>query len=119
MTLNCRPGDLAMIVRSSVPENVGAIVRVLYRFEHQALDAAVWYWAVESFGGRLLGHTVHRKWPWSKWEIGAPEPTDRMSARDANLRPLRDTDEPDEMLRIAGVPKPSVLAPKPQREFSR
>jgi hypothetical protein len=35
MTPNCRPGDLAVVVRATIPENIGRIVRVVSSYPGQ------------------------------------------------------------------------------------
>jgi len=55
--MNCKPGDLAYIVRSRISENIGAIVEVLsfYRCE----DRDCWY--VKTF--RPMKGTVRKSHP--------------------------------------------------------
>jgi hypothetical protein len=45
MTLNCKPGDLAYVVRSVIPENIGIVVEVLRactEYDCYANDPAWW-----------------------------------------------------------------------------
>ena len=81
--MNCRIGDLAICVRSQVPERLGTIVKVV----GPAADGAPGWWTVECDlpCPSLLG-----------WR-----------ARDDFLRPIRDPgdDATDEMLLIAGNPQ--------------
>jgi hypothetical protein len=85
--MNCKPGDLAIIVRARYKRNLGAIVRVIDCAETKWLDGKIgpgW-----SFDGPVLigtfGFVVNR-------------------IEDENLRPLRDSDGQDETLAWAGLP---------------
>ncbi|MBQ1761924.1 MAG: hypothetical protein IIZ92_03370 [Aquincola sp.] len=93
MALNCKQGDLAVVVRSSEGVNLGKIVRCIK--QHPT------YRTLTDFCGDFYeGHI---------WLIDPPLPgaggfiTD--AAPDAWLRPIRDNDGTDEMLRIAGLPR--------------
>lgn len=82
--MNCKQGDLAIIVRArNCPESLGAIVRCV-RFCPHPLDGS------------------------PGWEIEPPFKTFRC-ARDSALRPLRDRPGEDEMLRIAGKPRKETV----------
>lgn len=90
--MNCKPGDLAIRVRAGfcklIP--VGAVVQVLEcygsGFSRSSGSAAQNIWSVEYQGQhRDINGCLH----------GVP---------DSDLRPLRDNDGEDEMLRIAGLP---------------
>jgi hypothetical protein len=83
MKLNCRPGDLAVIVRSTAG-NEGKIVRCL-----QLVMAAGPF----GFGPRWITDPPVL----SSWNRPVPP-------LDACLRHLRDSDGEDEMLRLAGRP---------------
>lgn len=87
--MNCKPGDLAVLVRSRVwPESVGKIVRcVRFDPDRNGLPA----WRVDKPVGK------------TKLFEGRNRPGDWIY--DANLRPIRDNDEEDEMLRIVGKPQ--------------
>lgn len=105
--MNCKPGDLAVIVGTVlVPQNNGKIVRVVRRavpgevvsfcgIKVHLRDDRTDSWWIESEGsdlGFLLAndHIVQcRERP-----LG-----------DKYLRPIRDSDDEDEMLRIAGKPR--------------
>lgn len=99
MSLNCKPGDLAIIVRSSY-DNTGKIVHVKRMLGLQpvwggykwciGLSASSPCWLAEAVGSPINGA---RGDPWQE----APVP-------DIALRPLRDNPGEDEMLRIAGLP---------------
>lgn len=93
--MNCKPGDLAIFVKSSAG-NVGAIVEVIRPLGYSPVfDGATWSdgrfcWLVRSIGAPLksrLGPVY----------VESPAPDDY-------LRPIRDTDGEDEMLRIVGKP---------------
>lgn len=85
--MNCKAGDLAIIVRSFAG-NEGSIVR------------CVEYVGVRSF--KIVGDQP-------TWKIDRKIKTmsGYMSdlACDEFLKPIRDSDDEDEMLRIAGLPK--------------
>lgn len=81
--MNCKPGDLAVIVRAiSEWQHVGKIVRVLRLVELEGENC----WRTEPELRTADGRY------WIGW-------------RDRNLRPIRDSDGEDEMLRIAGKPQ--------------
>lgn len=106
MKLNCKPGDLAVIVVSpETPENVGKIVRCIRRItEAEPVDGMTWTastsntwtWLVETEGSRLL------------WGIYGQVP--RRAYADHCLRPIRDQPGADETLRWADVPREGVPA---------
>lgn len=84
MKLNCKPGDLAIVVKS-MAGNEGKIVRVL---KFRGID--VWH-----HGNDL-------------WETDTTAPGTIAKSnlfRDEWLRPLRDSKEPDETLTWAGKPQ--------------
>jgi len=91
--MNCKQGDLAIIVRSEAG-NEGKIVRCI-RF----LGDRLWI----SKDGSIKSSPT--------WEINALLPSwngdvdPRKLLQDEVLRPLRDNDGEDEMLRIAGKPQ--------------
>ncbi len=84
MKLNCRQGDLAVVVRSQVGHQ-GKVVRV----------------------GRFVGCDAGMDGN-DRWEIDRVLPglfgTPAKTYRDSGLRPLRDSDGEDEMLRLVGLP---------------
>lgn len=55
--MNCKPGDLAFIVRSDFPENLGCIVRVLSAFgefdNYTDKNVSRFTWTVETEGRPL------------------------------------------------------------------
>ena len=106
--MNCKPGDLAVVVRSTLG-NLGKIVRVIgpslsnsVAFGETFVDPATgitWRrdmhdfdWDVESAGLPLAIRFSRGNW----------ETTFRRPVHDSALRPLRDNEDEDEMLRIAG-----------------
>lgn len=82
--MNCKPGDLAVIVKSSAG-NEGAIVKIV------------------EFVGKVQGWGGY-----DRWRIDRKLKGDRGNltdtARDWNLRPIRDNDGEDETLQWAPVP---------------
>lgn len=87
--MNCKPGDIAVIVRSAAG-NEGAIVTCI-----ELIPRPVWF--MDSMPGPT--------WRVDKVLRGVIFPTDVVA--DCQLRPLRDSDGEDEVLRIAG--RPSVF----------
>lgn len=85
MKLNCRPGDLAVIVRSTAG-NEGTIVHCV------RLEPQPWWAIIEG----------------PRWLIESPVPDTYgmpiRSVADFALRPLRDSDGEDEVLRLVGSP---------------
>lgn len=108
--MNCKPGDLAVIVRSTLG-NLGKIVRVIgpsfcngLKFGETTVDPATgitwrrgvlgFYWDVVAQGSPLVcerGNSLRHE-------------SYKRPFKDADLRPLRDNEDEDEMLRIAGKP---------------
>ncbi len=89
--MNCKPGDLAVFVRSSAG-NEGKIVRVVRLHKRQATIGP----------GNVLR-------PGIVWLIEPKMPAWDGSlsagAHDSNLRPIRDNDGEDETLQWAGKPE--------------
>lgn len=102
--MNCKPGDLAVIVRATYAENLGRIVHVVEPWP---------------FRGYPIGYTMHfrgRKWriacdadwviePVGRPLIGAHAGHSWSAAPDFCLRPIRDQDGEDEILRLVGKPE--------------
>lgn len=91
--MNCKPGDIAIIVRSEAG-NVGRIVEVGEWCEalmHPCLLNVESGWEVR---GNLLARNG----------LGDVMPVNFGVVPDARLRPLRDNEGEDEILRIAGKP---------------
>ncbi len=77
--MNCKPGDLAVIIRAEPGDGwLGRIVTVLHLYEGPSLSPA--------------------------WVCDQVPPGFR-AIKDSALRPIRDNDGEDEMLRIAGKPR--------------
>lgn len=107
--LNCKQGDLAIVVKSTMG-NEGKIVRCLKLLEGGD--------AVEtSIGGKVIfsDKDVNVGVSWIVDNFVAAASTELFglvsikAAPDIALRPIRDTDGQDEMLRIAGLPKNKEL----------
>lgn len=86
--MNCKPGDLAVIVNAQVLSNIGKILTVT-RYERNVLMKD---------GSRMDG-----------WRFEGPYLPGLFGGRaniveDDALRPIRDNDGEDEILRIAGYP---------------
>ena len=89
--MNCKPGDLAIIVKSHAG-NEGKIVRCIKYIGKQ-------YWELPN-GQITLSHTWETDSLTKGYEGGlSPRIQDEL------LRPIRDNDGEDEMLRIAGLPQ--------------
>jgi hypothetical protein len=110
MKLNCRPGDLAVVVRTHTPQNLGRVVSVVSTLGWKAAgtsfigpdgdlkvtDRAGFYWWVE---GRVIGR---------KGEVTFEDNAGH--AADEQLKPLRDPgdDATDETLEWIPVPTREV-----------
>lgn len=101
MQLNCKPGDLAVIIRDlDAPENIGRLVTVIRSF----LDGSEWYpspvidtrfsWEVKPVR-KLIG--------WGRGGVLVDD-SSNCSFPDADLRPIRDEPGVDESLLWAPVP---------------
>jgi hypothetical protein len=109
--MNCKPGDLAVIVASPwAPENVGKIVAVLRPYREREVVAGVCWnvvsagqsWVVESTGSDLA------------WGVPGRTKAGRSRQRvyaDVCLRPIRDPgdDARDETLDWLPVPAEDVI----------
>lgn len=107
--MNCKPGDLAVVVRSVVPANIGRFVTVV--------RAVGWLQAEESV--RIEGRTFRASAPGFYWwleadspllESGLLRPKTSGLAADDQLRPIRDPghDARDETLDWLPVPQKEV-----------
>jgi hypothetical protein len=92
--MNCKPGDLAIFVRSYCG-NEGRIVRVLRLATDVDRKTIPWE---EGRCCWVIDQTV-------SWGGGGLVFARAALALDDCLRPIRDTDGEDEMLRIAGRPE--------------
>lgn len=101
--LNCRAGDLAVVVKSQIG-NEGKIVRCLRLLE--AGDILKSEEGVNVIYSK--GHVVGKAWitdvPISFSRTKSAGWVKVNLAIDEALRPIRDTDGEDEMLRIVGLP---------------
>lgn len=100
--MRVKQGDLAVIVHSRCPSNIGTVVRVLDRYAHPAFPD-VPFWSCQSQGSPVTA----RVWAYAD---GRPvemwrQPARRFDCPDAWLRPLRDEDGVDETLLVAGRPR--------------
>lgn len=103
--MNCKPGDLAVVVRS-IAGNEGLVLTCL-RLATESEMRDGYYW--RGLAPMWVTDRVSRN------NIGGSDAL----MPDALLRPIRDQPGEDETLTWAEVPKPAVLAPKPQREYAR
>lgn len=86
--MNCKPGDLAVFVRCSFPENVGKLVRIVDKLRCDPEE-----WRVVALG-RLMTNAGF-----------LTTPGQVVWADDPDLRPIRPGEGEDEMLLIAGKPE--------------
>lgn len=86
--MNCKPGDIAMIV-GGIPENHGRLVLVLHRNDHGIQE-----WVCEALSRIMTRDTKTGPLYWAN-------PGKLGCISDSNLRPIRDPgdDAQDEMLR--------------------
>jgi len=91
--MNCKPGDLAVVVRSRFKSNIGKLCRVIC-----FSDSQHWDWKVEAISP--LQHATK-----SMAEVGIVWPGQITQAHDFCLRPIRDNDGEDETLAWAGKPQ--------------
>lgn len=85
--MNCKQGDLAIVVRSSSGLNLGKIVRCLERFD-----------------GPWIGNEYFPGWRIDATLIDKRGRTQNVIADEA-LRPIRDNEERDETIAWAGKPE--------------
>lgn len=84
--MNCKQGDLAVLIRSEFPERIGKITRCIKYINAEGVDT----WQVDPPVGEdrfRRGSIVVGTW-----------------GRDSFLRPLRNDPGEDEILRIVGKP---------------
>jgi hypothetical protein len=93
MRLNCKQGDFAVIVRS-VARNEGKIVRCLHLHNSETHDAD---------GKYLYDRVGGPRWV-IEGDVRSREGYRLFTLADAALRPLRDSDGEDEVLRLVGKP---------------
>lgn len=90
--MRCKVGDLAVVVRAAVPENLGALVEVIEKgFKCD--------WRIQSLRPlrRSISLFTRRITPHMPYEI--------LECYDNQLRPIRDSEGEDETIRIAGLPR--------------
>ena len=99
--MNCKQGDLAVIVRSQLG-NAGRVMTCLCIATPEELFA--------TFGNTMTRHgsiwRVDVPLQWKAWfhgQIEVPYMADEV------MRPLRDSEGEDEMLRIAGLPQSALV----------
>jgi hypothetical protein len=99
--MNCKPGDLAVVVGASVtPEMIGCIVKVVrLAVKGEYLKEARFTgespaWVCESDSGIPIRTSQRRFFR-----------TTQRAINDSNLRPIRDNDKEDETLSWAGKPQ--------------
>ena len=104
--MNCKPGDLAVIVRDPEDENIGITVAVLKRGRQDWIDDGRFHWIVKSRQPMLTRlYDGHLEAPDLAWCRVAHVPH-------ADLLPIRDPgeDATDEMLLLVGRPNERVPA---------
>jgi hypothetical protein len=95
--MNVKPGDIAMVKAPYVEPGRGAIVEVVRRAGEREWLSGREYRRRE---GYCVGWVVRGWVRNADGNLRGPE----LAISDVCLRPLRDSDEEDEMLRIAGKP---------------
>lgn len=102
MKLNCRPGDLAVVIAGRV-ENIGAMVRVVRLYDTgETVSGVLWLgeghigWVVEALGRDLVAYMDDDTVPF-KFRTAV--------IADKSLRPIRGAEGEDEILRLAGKPE--------------
>ena len=92
--MNCKPGDLAVIVKSSYG-NAGKVVRCIRLHDSKERD--------------LDGARFVQPCEWPRWVIDRPvtaaDGSPLFTVADFRLRPIRDNDGEDETLAWAGKPE--------------
>jgi hypothetical protein len=84
--MNCKQGDLAIIVRGvGMEKYIGMVVQ-------------------------CIEPVVHPRWGWPGWYIGRPLSDGSNCVADAALKPINPGDEPDETLSWTQVPGERVPA---------
>lgn len=94
--MNCKPGDLAVVIRASLAENIGRLCRVQKRcadIDGQAI------WLVD-FGKPIRCARIRDR----AYVPGSEELRAQTGCPDSWLRPIRDNDGEDQTLQWAGLP---------------
>jgi hypothetical protein len=98
--MNCKKGDLAIVIRPGFrANNVGRVVECVTFFpayQGQGMDVPLDSWGVR---GRLVLPYTDEQHEWCR-----ARGFDAV-INDGRLRPIRDSDGEDEMLRITGRPR--------------
>lgn len=106
MALRCKQGDLAVVVRAVLPENLGKFVTCV-RFISEA--------SVRGPSGRMI--TYRDAWeiePSSPFALGPGQgPCRTWVAPDSALRPIRDGEGADETIAWAGWPADLLTRKEP------
>lgn len=99
--MNCKQGDLAVVVRAVNRKNIGKLCRCL-----------------KLIHGKLFIDPDGVARPYDTWETDAKfhcwDGSNTRYVQDEKLKPIRDSDGEDEMLRITG--KPSKISYKEKAE---
>lgn len=95
MNLRCKQGDIAIIVKSDYPENLGKIV---------TCEEYVGTPSVHNYVGRTWA-TPHQYWKIDQSILVSSDLIYLPYIQDSQLRPLRDSEGQDETLMWKPVPK--------------
>jgi hypothetical protein len=98
--MNCKPGDLAVVVDDNEPENVGLLVEVQDRIDSEWEDEPFPHWLVVSRGRPMLNRLYDDGVP-----LGEFEYSQEGYVADKDLRPIRPGDISDEEVRDLYAPK--------------
>lgn len=102
---NCKPGDLAILIRDECPENLGAIVEVLAPWVDDGRGLTGVQWRCRTVGRPLKGMR------WADTVIGPirvgfqfTKPGDTVAAPDDCLRPITGLPDADDVSRELDKP---------------
>lgn len=93
--MNCKPGDLAIVVNCEFHENIGRLVQVLWGASMSGRHEGKPGWLIQSEGRPLRCHL----------NAGGTGLREQTRALDENLRPIRPSEGDDETLALAGKPE--------------
>jgi hypothetical protein len=104
--MNCKPGDLAVIIRDRITENIGLLVEVQDDLDSHWQDDPCPHWLVVSRGKPLLSRLYDDGAPIGEFEYAMDA-----YVPDADLRPIRDPgdDAQDETLDWLPVPSKETV----------
>lgn len=88
--MNVKVGDLAIIIKSALSQNIGKIVTVI-KYSGAEVFGEIDLWLVEATGP-MVGTMVHKD---TGLVAGLDNTTSLAHVRDANLRPVSGLDDPD------------------------